>query len=196
MFVAFLSCAEPFYFPKPLFLLRDFPISHSNPSMKYPFLITLCLLTVSSLAHSVQEGQQVPQCEAALSGNGAALDFSAYKGKVVLVDFWATWCPPCRKSMPFFNQLRNEHLKDGFEIIAINVDEVSADAKQFLNENPVDYIMAFDPGGSNCPRKFDVKAMPSSYLVDKIGKVRKVHLGFRDADQAVLRGQVSELLAE
>jgi len=163
--------------------------------MKKLFLSTLMLLAVAPLAQAVQEGQSPPQCAATLAGGAEKLDLSAYKGKVVLIDFWATWCPPCKKSMPFLNGLRNERLKDGFEIIAINVDENSEEAKQFLGSNPVDYLMAFDPKG-DCPAKFDVKGMPSSYLVDKTGKIRKVHVGFRDEDQAMIREHVSSLLAE
>jgi thiol-disulfide isomerase/thioredoxin len=163
--------------------------------MKKLFLSTLILLAAAPLALAVEENQIPPQCAATLAGSAEKLDIGAYKGKVLLIDFWATWCPPCKKSMPFLNGLRNEHLKDGFEIIAINVDENSEEAKQFLGNNPVDYVMAFDPKG-DCPAKFDVKAMPSSYLVDKTGKIRKVHLGFRDEDQAMIREQVSALLAE
>jgi peroxiredoxin len=97
--------------------------------------------------------------------------------------------------MPFLNSFRNEKQKDGFEIIAINVDENTDEAKQFLTNNPVDYQIAFDPDG-NCPSAFDVKAMPSSYLVDKTGKIRLVHLGFRDGDETIIREQVTKLLAE
>lgn len=163
--------------------------------MKKLFLSILMLLAVAPLAQAVQEGQPPPQCAATLPGSAEKIDFSIYKGQVVLIDFWATWCPPCKKSMPFLNGLRNERLKDGFEIIAINVDENSEEAKQFLGSNPVDYKIAFDPKG-DCPAKFDVKAMPSSYLVDKTGKIRKVHLGFRNEDQAEIREKVSALLAE
>ena len=163
--------------------------------MKKLLLPTLILLIVSPFAQATQEGQLPPKCMATLAGSTKELDLSAYKGKVVLIDFWATWCPPCKKSMPFLNGLRNERLKDGFEIIAINVDEDSDEATRFLASNPVDYTMAFDPKG-DCPAKFDVKAMPSSYLIDRTGKIRKVHLGFRDEDQAMIRDQVTALLAE
>ena len=163
--------------------------------MKKLFLSTLMLLVVPSLAQAAQEGQSPPQCAATLAGSAEKLDITAFKGKVILIDFWATWCPPCKKSMPFLNGLRNERLKDGFEIIAINVDEDSEEAKRFLGSNPVDYVMAFDPKG-DCPAKFEVQAMPSSYLVDRTGKIRKVHLGFRDEDQTMIRDQVSALLAE
>lgn len=161
--------------------------------MNKPLLFVL-LLGASS-AFAAQEGQPIPQCEAVQSEGVAPLDFNAYKGKVLLIDFWATWCPPCKKSMPFLNNLRNERLQEGFEIIAINVDEDSDEAKQFLAAHPVDYKIAFDRKG-HCPGIFEVKAMPSSYLVDKTGKIRKVHLGFRDEDQAMLRDQISALLAE
>ena len=163
--------------------------------MKKLSLSILTFLLAAPLAQAAQEGQLPPHCTATLAGGTEKLDISAFKGKVVLIDFWATWCPPCKKSMPFLNGLRNERLKDGFEIIAINVDEDSEEVKQFLSSNPVDYIMAFDPKG-DCPAKFEVKGMPSSYLVDKAGKIRKVHVGFRDEDQAMIREQVSALLAE
>jgi thiol-disulfide isomerase/thioredoxin len=158
------------------------------------FFICLLLLAANPSTNAAEAGQMPPPC-AAVDNKGATVNFDAYKGKVLLIDFWATWCPPCKKSMPFLNNLRNQHLKEGFEILAINVDENSEDAKNFLKENPVDYTMAYDPNG-DCPQKFAVKAMPSSYLVDKAGKIRLVHLGFRDEDEAKIQNQVSDLLAE
>jgi thiol-disulfide isomerase/thioredoxin len=163
--------------------------------MKKIFLSLALAYGSHGIAQAVQEGQQTPECPSALTEGGNKLDISAYKNKVVLIDFWATWCPPCQKSMPFFNELRSQHLKDGFEIVAINVDEDSKTAKEFLKSHPVTYKIAFDPSG-NCPGIFYVKAMPSSYLVDKTGKIRQIHLGFRDEDQVVLREQIAALLAE
>ncbi len=158
-------------------------------------LIALLLLGSAPMAYAINEGQVAPQCPTALTDSNQPIDLASYRGKVVLIDFWASWCGPCQKSMPFLNALRNEHHQDGFEIIAINVDEDSSDAKQVLQERPVSYPVAFDPK-AECPRVFEVKAMPSSYFVDKTGKVRKVHLGFRDSDQAGIRELVSALLAE
>ncbi|MFM8332393.1 MAG: TlpA family protein disulfide reductase [Candidatus Methylumidiphilus sp.] len=157
--------------------------------------LLLLLLAGSPLALAVQEGAPPPDCPAQRPGNAGKLDLSAYKGQVVLIDFWATWCPPCKKSMPFLNSLRNQHHKAGFEIVAINVDENPEDAAAFLKTAPVDYPMAFDASGE-CPRLFDVKAMPSSYLLDRKGNVRLVHLGFRDEDQDLIRKHVETLLAE
>lgn len=161
--------------------------------MQKRFLITTLFLLSTSIGSASEIGQKPPAC-AALS-NEIPVDFDTYQGKVLLIDFWATWCPPCKKSMPFLNNLRNQLEKEGFEILAINVDEDSETARAFLKQNPIDYKTAFDPDG-DCPEKFEVKAMPSSYIVDKTGKIRLVHLGFREEDEKMLTEQVSKLLAE
>lgn len=153
------------------------------------------MLLIGGVCLAGQEGQPVPQCPAQFAESQQNLDFSAFKGKVVLIDFWATWCGPCQKSMPFLNKLRNERRDEGFEIVAINVDEDRDEAVRYLQAHPVDYPMAFDPKG-DCPGAFGVQAMPSSFFIDKAGKVRKVHLGYRDGDQDLIREQVSSLLAE
>jgi thiol-disulfide isomerase/thioredoxin len=159
-----------------------------------PLLILPLVLNCSNV-YAVEEGQPSPACPAVLTETSTSVDPNTFKGKVVLIDFWATWCPPCLKSMPFFNGLRNELLKNGFEIVAINVDEDSETARQFLQSHPVDYKMAFDPKGE-CPKIFDVKGMPSSYLIDKKGVVRKIHIGYRESDQTQLREHIQALLGE
>jgi thiol-disulfide isomerase/thioredoxin len=163
--------------------------------MKKNLLSIALLLGNCHLVYAVEEGQIPPVCTVQMQARQAGLKLNDYKGKVVLIDFWATWCGPCQKSMPFFNSLRNERQKDGFEIIAINIDEDQEIARQFLLSHPVDYPTAFDPGGE-CPKSYQVKAMPSSYLIDKTGKVRYIHLGYRDSDQAVLREHIQTLLVE
>ena len=163
--------------------------------MKTPLIPLILFLAWSNSIYAVEEGQTAPACPAQIQNQTDSLQPAAYLGKVVLIDFWATWCGPCQKSMPFFNRLRNEKLMDGFEIIAINVDEDKQTADDFLKSHPVDYPIAFDPNGE-CPRIYQVKAMPSSYLLDKSGKIRHVHLGYRDSDQTALREQIQTLLAE
>jgi len=146
--------------------------------------VILFFIYCSSLS-AVEAGDSIPSCN--------NLDLTEYKNKVLLIDFWATWCPPCKQSMPFLNDLRNELSDKGFEIIAINVDEETLIAQHFLNNYPVDYPVVFDPKGG-CPLAYDVKAMPSSYFVDKKGKIRYVHLGFRHQDESEIRARVLELL--
>lgn len=161
----------------------------------HKFLISLLCLSVSSITHAVEVGQPVPDCQITSAIGSQALNIGAYRGKVVLVDFWATWCAPCEQSMPFFNSLRNELKDKGFEIVAINVDEDMEETKRFLETHVVDYPVVMDPKGQ-CPSVFDVKAMPSSYFVDKTGKVRAIHLGYRQSDQEGLRKQVLDLVGE
>ena len=141
-------------------------------------------------AYALQEGQSAPACKPISQMSQQQAD-----GKVLLIDFWATWCAPCLKSMPFFNSLYNELNQKGFEIVAVNVDEDSEIARQFLKNRPVSYPVSFDPQGE-CPKTFEVKAMPSSYLIDKRGIMRKIHLGYRDGDQATLREAIETLLKE
>ncbi len=127
--------------------------------------------------------------------NKQIIDPAKLNGKVVLIDFWATWCPPCIQSMPFFNKLQHELKDEGFEILAVNVDEEQSVVTEFLKAHPVDYPIVYDPEG-HCPRAYELKAMPSSYLLDKSGKIRQVFLGFRDSDQNTIKSEIKQLLTE
>lgn len=156
------------------------------------FVLTFYL---SGSAMALEVGNQSPTCQATFLDDGQPFSLDRYKNKVLYVDFWATWCPPCKKSIPFLNQLRNELVDKGFEIIAINVDENPDDTKRFLKKYPVDYVVAMDPAG-NCPTAYNVMAMPSSYFVDRQGIVRRIHLGFRTSDEPDIRQQILSLLNE
>ncbi len=134
-------------------------------------------------------------CQAILASEKTTLDLQKFQGKVIYLDFWATWCPPCMKSMPFLNTLRNEMVDQGFEIIAISVDEEPHVASQFLQKYPVDYLIAMDPSG-HCPKKYEVKAMPSAYFIDRKGIIRDIHLGFKEGDEEEIRNRVIALLEE
>jgi len=162
--------------------------------MKKLLLIILLFLT-NFLVKADLIDQAVPFCPAKMNGTTQNIDFNSYKGKVVLIDFWATWCPPCKQSMPFLNALRNELLTQGFEIIAINVDEDKQQALRFLQSYPVDYQVVYDETGE-CPQRFEVEAMPSSYFVDRKGQIRSIHLGYRSSDQQYIREKITKLLSE
>lgn len=159
------------------------------------FALLLFLLCLVYDVSADPMGQTPPNCPALDLVTEQKFDLTQLNGKVVLIDFWATWCPPCKKSMPFLNALRNQYLSKGFEILAINVDENTADARGFLSSNPVDYLMTFDTTGE-CPAAYTVKAMPSSYLIGKDGKIRKVFLGFRDEEKSIIEADVLKLLNE
>jgi thiol-disulfide isomerase/thioredoxin len=159
-------------------------------------LFLLLFLTVFyPSTQAIEINAQAPSCPAMLELENAPLDLQEYRGKVIYLDFWATWCPPCKKSMPFLNTLHNELFNQGFEVIAINVDEDSEDARQLLQQHPVDYAIAMDPSGE-CPKAYELMAMPSAYLIDRQGIIRNIHLGFRKRDEKEIRDLVITLLAE
>lgn len=105
------------------------------------------------------------------------------EGRVIWVDFWASWCVPCRRSFPWLNSMHRKYGAGGLQIIAVNLDKDRALADRFLAEVPAEFALRFDPAGA-LAKQFGVQAMPSSFLIDADGKVLASHAGFRTADTA------------
>ncbi|MDD5036843.1 MAG: TlpA disulfide reductase family protein [Methylococcaceae bacterium] len=157
---------------------------------------TLIALVLAALTGaSIAAESPAPHCRVTDLQSGQALDLPIPQGKVVYLDFWASWCGPCVMSFPFMNQLHAELKAQGLEVVAVDLDEVREDALAFLKKTPAQFTVVQDPEGK-CPGLYDVKAMPNSYLIDRRGNIRHVHLGFRDGDKPALRQKVQELLAE
>jgi thiol-disulfide isomerase/thioredoxin len=129
------------------------------------------------------------------SADGASVQLSAYKGKVLLVDFWASWCPPCKASFPALDALYREYQSRGLEVLAVNLDEKRRDADTFLGEFPHHLTVLFDPTGAS-PTAFSVKGMPSSFLIDKGGVIRFTHMGYSGNVHESYRQEIAQLLAE
>lgn len=146
-------------------------------------------------ASGVVVGQAAPAVRLPELSGAGEVSLESLRGKVVYLDFWASWCGPCRVSFPLLEQLREELWPDGFEVLAINVDEVESDARRFLSEVPVSYPVVRDADGIT-PQTFGILGMPTGYLIDRQGIVREVHQGFRKSDGAKLRTAVVELLGE
>jgi thiol-disulfide isomerase/thioredoxin len=162
---------------------------------KLTYLITLLLVVANQNAYSVDVGESLPGCALETMENKQNLTLSQYRGKVLYVDFWASWCGPCGKSFPFLNEM-HEQLKDqGLQIVGVNLDENADDAKAFLAKYPASFTVAADVS-KQCAKDFAVKAMPSSYLIDRNGVVQHVHLGFRPGEAQELRTLVEKLLSE
>ena len=115
-------------------------------------------------------------------------------GKVIWVDFWASWCVPCRRSFPWMNTMHRKYAAEGLEIIAVNLDKDRALADGFLAEVPAEFALRFDPAG-NLAREFEVQAMPSSYLLDADGKVLASHFGFKTDDAPHYERAIEDALA-
>jgi thiol-disulfide isomerase/thioredoxin len=125
---------------------------------------------------------------------GETLALERLRGQVVYVDFWASWCGPCRRSFPWMNEMNRKYAAKGLAIVAINVDKKRADAERFLAQIPAEFTVVFDAPGA-VPAAYAVKGMPSSYLIDANGRVAVVEQGFRDESRAVLEEKIRALLA-
>jgi len=114
-------------------------------------------------------------------------------GKVVYLDFWASWCVPCKKSFPWFNEMQERYKKLGLVIVAVNMDQEREDVEKFLDKYPADFLIAYDPNGE-VATKYNVVGMPSSYLIDRNGELSLAHLGFREKDKETLQSAIEKLL--
>jgi cytochrome c biogenesis protein CcmG/thiol:disulfide interchange protein DsbE len=123
------------------------------------------------------------------------LDLATLRGRVVYLDFWASWCGPCRQSFPWMQTLKNTYEDRGLTIVAVNLDANRVDAEKFLNQFKPTFEVRFDPDGK-LAEIYKVKSMPSSVLIDRHGVARFTHMGFRPVDGAVYEAQLRELLAE
>jgi cytochrome c biogenesis protein CcmG/thiol:disulfide interchange protein DsbE len=115
------------------------------------------------------------------------------KGKLVWVDFWASWCAPCRRSFPWLNQIQARYAAQGLQVIGVNLDEQRSAADAFLKEVPARFTLKFDPAGK-LALKFNLQAMPSSFLLDASGNVLASHAGFRLAESAVYESEIKKAL--
>lgn len=158
-------------------------------------LMTFALLIVSQFSWAVGIGDTAPDFKIPRLEAKGQIDLKRYRGKVVYVDFWASWCGPCRQSLPILNQIRKDYRSKGFEVIAINLDEEREDAMAFLKQFPVSYPTARDTTGK-VPESYGLQGMPTAYLVDKKGRVQLVHEGFKKSDDAELRHHIKQLLAQ
>ena len=160
--------------------------------MKKLLLLAAALLTSS--VHAASVGEQAPHC-ALTSLNNTPAHFHEYAGKVLYVDFWASWCSSCLQSFPFLNQLAHEFGDQGLHIVGVNLDEQVDDAHAFLAHHPSKFTIT-NHGGEQCAKSFDVQAMPTSYLIDRRGVIRYIHQGFKEGETDELKSHIAQLLAE
>lgn len=117
------------------------------------------------------------------------------KGNVVYLDFWSSWCGPCRKSFPWMNELQNKYQQQGLTILSINLDHDRKLAAQFLIETPADFAIIYDPKGL-VARKFKLKGMPSSFIFDRTGNLVSAHTGFNQQKSLAYEQEIIEILSK
>lgn len=133
--------------------------------------------------------------EFSLPGRGQPVSLAALRGKVVYVDFWASWCAPCRKSFPWMNSLQKRYADQGLVIVAVNLDKSHELSDRFLSEVPAELTIAYDPEGK-VASAYQVKGMPSSYLIDREGRIHNSHVGFREETAGDMETTIKDLLLQ
>ncbi len=123
------------------------------------------------------------------------LDMATFEGKVVIVDFWASWCVPCRRSFPWLNEMQAKYADDGLVIIGVNLDQERAAAEEFLQDFPASFRIYYDES-KDLAKEFDVVAMPSSYLLGRDGAIRKRHYGFKVKKQDEYEAAIIDALGK
>ena len=158
--------------------------------------VSLLLFLFSFPVLAIEAGTPAPSLSMqALEDGGAAVATSSLKGSVVYVDFWASWCTPCLRSMPALRTLHGKHREQGFVVVGVNKDVNPAEAERFLRRFPVSFPLV-DDSGDAVAKAFDVKTMPSGYLIDRAGVVRQVHRGFTAETEATLSRDIEALLKD
>lgn len=166
---------------------------------KFAHVMIVSMLALGSFlcvgrALAVAEGDGAPDIKLTdLSGKPVSL--ASLKGKVVLVDFWASWCKPCREELPVLEQLHKKYSAEGLAIIGVNVDSDAKTAKKFLADNKLALSFALaNDAQHKVAESYAPPTMPSSYLIGRDGKVRFVHAGFRSSDAKRMEAEIQQLL--
>lgn len=155
---------------------------------------SLVLLACALPAAAVEVGEPAPNFEATPLDGVKPLSLADFRGKVVYLDFWASWCAPCAVALPIVDSFRDEFSADEFQVLAVNVDSDPKKARTFLKRRPVGYPSVSDPKGA-LPQKFGVETMPTSFLIDREGVIRVVHRGFKKDDSDALRSEIRRLVS-
>ena len=142
---------------------------------------------------ALEAGEPAPAFSLPRLGGDAALALADLKGKIVYVDFWASWCGPCRKSLPLYEEMQAGFPASQFRIIAINLDEDREDALHFLESNPVSYTILLDPEGVTASQ-WQIQVMPSSFLLDTDGTIVKAWAGFELSHIEEIENEIRALL--
>ncbi len=154
----------------------------------------LSVFAASSLASSSLEGQSAPDF-VLRSATGENLRLSEYRGDVVMINFWATWCGPCRQEMPLLDELYGRYQRVGFSLLGINIDDDSRRAMAMVNELGVSFPVLFDEH-KEVSKLYQVDAMPVTILLDREGTVRHIHHGYKPGYEQKYLNEIRSLLRE
>ena len=152
-------------------------------------LATLAMTSMVGASSAIAPSFTLP------SRSGDTVSLAQLKGKVVMLNFWASWCGPCRQEMPLLDSMYKRYSSLGFTLVGVNVDANSKDAEAWLSKTPVSFPVLFDRD-SKVSAMYDVKAMPSTVFIDRKGNVRYLHKGYKPGDEGEYLNQIRALLKE
>jgi thiol-disulfide isomerase/thioredoxin len=145
------------------------------------------------LSQAAAASEPAPPIEGADMQTGHPVSLAANRGKVVFVDFWASWCPPCLASLPAYENLYREIGGADFEVIAVNVDEDTEDGLRFLEQHPVSYPVVADPKG-DIGIPWNIRSLPRSFLLNREGEILATFKRYRTGDEQKIKQQVLEMI--
>jgi peroxiredoxin len=129
------------------------------------------------------------------SNTGKNIKLSELRGQVVLLNFWASWCGPCRQEMPLLEKLQQRYSALGFTVLGVNVEEDPSKAKSLLKDIPVSFPILFDTQNT-VSKQYNVSAMPSTVMIDRNGNMRYLHTGYKSGDEVQYKKWVKQLVKE
>lgn len=163
--------------------------------MKNLLTCLMCLFLAMNMAHAGETKKVAAPDFTLKSMNGSNVRLSELKGDVILLNFWASWCGPCRTEMPLLNKLHNKYKRIGFTVLGVNVEESNTAALAFLDENKVSFPILWD-SKNTVSKQYNVLAMPTTVMIDRDGQVRYIHKGFQDGDERVYKKVIKKLVRE
>lgn len=163
---------------------------------KFPATALLALAACLALADAGGAGAPASAPEFRLANRaGGEIALSELRGQVVMINFWASWCGPCRQEFPALDQIYAKYKPMGFTLVGINVESEKADAERFLGQRPVSFPILFDPD-NKVSGNYGVRAMPTTVLVDRQGRLRWQHMAYKPGDEAKYIEQIRAALRE
>ncbi len=158
-------------------------------------VLLLLALAIAPCAFAKPRERPTQAPDFSLPANSGTISLHDFRGKVVLVDFWASWCVPCRQSFPWMTSMMNRYGAQGLAIVAVNLDKQRDAANRFLETFTPPFPVAFDPSGKTA-EGFRVEAMPSSFLVSRTGEIIHIYAGFDPGHAQTIESQIQEALSK
>jgi thiol-disulfide isomerase/thioredoxin len=156
-------------------------------------LVTLTTVILASVANAAGD-PPAPTFSLPARG-GSTIDLSQFKGQVVMINFWASWCVPCRQEMPLLDSIYKKYKPLGFTLLSVNVEPEQKDAENFLKQTPVTFPVVFD-AKSKVSGLYNVQGMPTTVFIDRKGNVRLMHVSYKTGDENLYMDQIRSLLRE